>query len=589
MPPAVKNYDDDEITSFLTRELQEHPASPESGHENEIFVPERLIDVGVGSLRLVDRKDIIPNTGTRPQYCALSYCWGPSEDAVYQTKTTRKTLATNLESLDFDALSPVLKDAVTTARSLSVPYLWVDALCILQDDVSDWQMQCSQMNDIYGKAYVTFIAASSRTCRESFLNRKRLGLQIPFISARHPSINGYFTIYFTHAFNGLRSFVNRNLINDLHIDLTFSQWARRGWTFQEDAMAGARIIYGNAGVYFARDGQVVSKHGAVGFCKPKLATSLQSKDELHGAWENVVLRYSNFTNASFTNPRDTLPALSGLARLFGNILQEKYVAGHWVDRLHLSLMWGYLSDAVRPSFNDIIERQSQRTYLVPTWSCLTRGRINTRRPYDSSETQSQITILDVHMELDGPDPYGAIRDAFLTLEGFVLNLASLSWSKSPNRWEASVGSHDERIWFTRYSPWSEGPWSNQFVIFDPYAEVPNDDSITLDPSGERRKKGAFYTHNLELDFETNPGNHSSLGTPEESCNHWISRATLLLLEGDTRAYGLVLIPYNGVSELSFLRIGIFFTSPRCQFSQSQTLDKPSCLKRLMKRETLKIF
>lgn len=589
MPPATQNYDDDEITSFLTRKLQEHPANPESGHENRKFVPERLIDVGGGRLRLVDRKDIIADPAIRPQYCALSYCWGPSEDAVYQTKTTRKNIERNLESMDFDDLSPVLKDAVTTARSLSIPYLWVDALCILQDDMSDWQMQCSQMNDIYGGACVTFIAASSRTCREAFLNPNRLGLQIPYRSARRPDISGYFTIYFTHAFNGIRSFINKSLINDLHIDLTFSQWARRGWTFQEDAMAGARIIYGNAGVYFAQETQVVSKHGAAGFFKPKVATSLQSKSELHGAWEHVVLRYANFTNASFTNPRDVLPALSGLARLFGNILQEKYVAGHWVDRLHLSLMWGYISDAARPSLNDITERQSQRTYLIPTWSCLTRGRIDTRRAYDSSETQSQIRILDIHMELDGTDPYGAIRDARLTLEGFVLDLASLSWSKSPDRLEAPVGSHGEQIWFSKDPRYSEGPWHyNQFVILNPHAEISLDDSITLDSAGKRREMGAFQTHSLELDFKAEPRKYSLLGTLEEPCYHLISRATLLLLEGDATACGLVLIPYNGVSERSFLRIGIF-SSKHSFSSQSQTVHKPFCLNMLMKRETITLL
>lgn len=140
--------------------------------------------MGGGRLCLVDRKDIIADPAIRLYYCALSYCWGPSEDAVYQTKTTRKNIERNLESMDFDDLSPVLKDAVTTARSLSIPYLWVDALCILQDDMSDWQMQCSQMNDIYGGACVTFIAASSRNCREGFLNPNRLGLQIPYRSAR---------------------------------------------------------------------------------------------------------------------------------------------------------------------------------------------------------------------------------------------------------------------------------------------------------------------------------------------------------------------------------------------------------------------
>lgn len=135
--------------------------------------------------------------------------------------------------------------------------------------------------------------------------------------------------YFTHAFGEAKSMINPDLTNDLHYDLTFSQWARRGWTFQEDAMAGARIVFGALGVYFGRDNEFVSEDGAAGFVVTNSVTCLQTNDELHRAWENVIHRYSGFTASSFTNPTDTctLPALSGLARLYGNRLRVGYVAG----------------------------------------------------------------------------------------------------------------------------------------------------------------------------------------------------------------------------------------------------------------------
>lgn len=573
MPPAVQNYDDEEITSFLNEEIQKCPFSFDSHNGNTDFLPERLIDVGTNSLRLVEREAIISDPAERPQYCALSYCWGPGEDARSQTRTTRNNLQSHLEGLDFDALSPVLKDAVKTTRRLSIRYLWVDALCILQDDMSDWRAHCSAMNEIYGTARVTLIAASSRTCREGFLNPKRPGVQIPYQSVRRPDISGSFMLYFTHAFSEVLYFINKNLINDLHSDLNFSQWARRGWTFQEDALAGPRIVYGNAGVYFGQGNQYVCKNGPVGSANPKFVTSLESKDEFHQTWANVLRRYAAFTKSSFTNPTDVLPALSGLAKVFGNKLQTQYIAGHWVDRLHLSLLWTYTSDTARRSLDDITERHGEKPYLVPTWSCLTRGGIAARLPDESSALQSEITICGVYMPLVGTDPYGAIRDCCLTLEGFILDLDSLSWSESPKRLVGSVGSHAEAIRFTKDG--SQHQPYGSFFVFDPECTP-----------GKKRKSGGYE---LKLDFQVESEDDSLLGTPGESVEQLISRVTLLLVgaressnDSVSGGYGLVLVPNKGALERSFLRIGIFYTGTAMR-------NEASCLKRLMKKETIKIY
>ncbi|KAK2596481.1 hypothetical protein N8I77_013369 [Diaporthe amygdali] len=193
-PPAIRNHEDYATISFLKTELQKlHDES----HAD--FLPERLLEVGASSLRLVERNNIIAGSAKRPQYAALSYCWGRREHAGYQSKITNRNRNYFLERLDSDALSPVLKDAVKITRCLSIPYLWVDSLCILQNDQSDWQRQCSQMNDIYGKACVTLIAAFSRTCREGFLNPTRYWLQFPYQSALRPSIRGSFMMHFSHT------------------------------------------------------------------------------------------------------------------------------------------------------------------------------------------------------------------------------------------------------------------------------------------------------------------------------------------------------------------------------------------------------
>lgn len=587
------------ITSFLNAELHKRPITVSNSRNETSFLPERLIDVGVDNLRLVERNSINERNNNdkgptqRLEYCALSYCWGPYEDSKSQTKTTRITIRNHLESLDFSSLSPVIRDAVKAAQSLSIPYLWVDSLCILQDDDSDWQRQCSQMHKIYGKARVTLVAASSRTCREGFLTSKGHYLRFPYNSAQRSDISGSFLIKFTHvsAFSRKKSPPDLTLVEDLYNDLNLSQWARRGWTFQEDIMSSARIVYGAVGVYFGRDNKYTSKDGFAGFVNPKLLTSSQSKNLWHQAWENVTYRYSVFTASSFTRPTDILSALSGLAKHFGELLQVEYIAGHWVDRLHHSLMWADTSEKAHQSLNDIIKRGRQKPYLLPTWSCLARGTIRSVIPHNTKQCQSQITVLEVQAPTVGDNPYGAIQDASVTIQGFVLHLASLSWSDSSLPWSESITDF-------------EGTLSGEAKIrfFD--IDVSQSGSLKFDdPKPPSGTIGTGHDYTLSLDFQFQYGGDLSkhIGltrTLPRSLDQVISRGAMLLLGSvevhqeldnailkSTYGYGLVLVSMEDQSECSYLRVGTFFPK---QTETKGRRDSVPCLKRLFKKDTIKI-
>lgn len=571
--------------------------------ESADYLPKRLINVDSegSSLCLVERSKINADSAKRLQYAALSYCWGPREHAKYQSKTTSKNLNHHLERLDFDALPPVLKDAIKVTRSLSIPYLWVDSLCILQDQKLDWQEQCSQMKDIYGKARVTIIAASSTSCKEGFLNPRRHGLRFPYQSARRPGINGSFMMYFSHVSILGESPSNFAFGGSFSGDLHCNQWARRGWTFQEYHMAGARILFGKTGVYFLRDNIVASKawDTYVIYNAPKFVPSVQSNDELHRAWEEVMIHYSRFTTSSFTDPTDLLPALSGLARLFGEVLKVDYIAGHWVDRLHLSMVWRHQDDDSRhiPALSELTKRRSQKPYLIPSWSSFTSGILDVLFWQRYDRCRSEVTILDVHKELVGEDPYGALNDAYLTLEGYVLDLASLSWSEWPERLKGSVSGRtvkrdwmeededridEDEIWFEEYG-------------FDP--EVPREVCFTIYDKVRSNGFNIRREYFMRLDFRVEPGDRSLLGEIRGTLDQLISRATLLLLGSEDvyskyefpgvlkAGYGLVLVPWEGAPERSFLRVGIF---QPCSDVMEDSDDLP-CLKRLMKKEKIKIY
>ena len=93
--------------------------------------PARLSDVG--SVNSVEIRICTTTPGSRERYSALSYCWGGEQDS--------KTLAAKLEErrrgFPLAELSKTVRKAVLTTRKLGIRYLWVDAICIIQDDEDD--------------------------------------------------------------------------------------------------------------------------------------------------------------------------------------------------------------------------------------------------------------------------------------------------------------------------------------------------------------------------------------------------------------------------------------------------------------------
>ncbi|KAM7220111.1 Heterokaryon incompatibility protein (HET) domain containing protein [Rhypophila decipiens] len=92
--------------------------------------------------------------GSLSKYAALSYCWG-GHQALTATKLTLEALESGVPS---SMLPTCLADAAKLTARLGLSYLWVDALCIVQDDPEELESQLGRLLDIYHGAYVTIVA-----------------------------------------------------------------------------------------------------------------------------------------------------------------------------------------------------------------------------------------------------------------------------------------------------------------------------------------------------------------------------------------------------------------------------------------------
>ena len=89
------------------------------------------------------------STGQRPErpYAALSYCWGEENHVT----TTRDSIQRHLVRINWQDLPQTLQDDIRLTESLGLGYLWVDPLCIIQDDDDDKAWEIGQMPLVYSK------------------------------------------------------------------------------------------------------------------------------------------------------------------------------------------------------------------------------------------------------------------------------------------------------------------------------------------------------------------------------------------------------------------------------------------------------
>ncbi|KAF4840937.1 hypothetical protein CGCSCA4_v009786 [Colletotrichum siamense] len=98
-------------------------------------------------------------------YATLSYCWGGDQDA----KTLRSNFASYQDHIDFSTLPTTIQDAAIVTIQIGLSYLWVDAMCIIQDDDNDKMKEIAKMHAIYRSSQVTIAPSEAATSKTGFL------------------------------------------------------------------------------------------------------------------------------------------------------------------------------------------------------------------------------------------------------------------------------------------------------------------------------------------------------------------------------------------------------------------------------------
>jgi hypothetical protein len=211
-----------EKSKLLLEECVTHHSST-CPSDLDVLLPPRVIDVN--SIKNSERLSLhISASEERGSYTALSYCWGEPPHSFF---TTRSTLQ-DPSKLDWGQLPATIKDAVTVTRGLGIRYLWVDALCIAQDDEADKSEQIKVMGRIYKTATLTIAAASSNSVFTGFLEDRRVpSIPLPLVNFGTDKAKG-------------KLWIHENTVESPDEPLD-----KRGWTLQGSLLSPRILYYGS--------------------------------------------------------------------------------------------------------------------------------------------------------------------------------------------------------------------------------------------------------------------------------------------------------------------------------------------------------
>jgi hypothetical protein len=306
-------------------------------------LPTRVLDVGDKDSTVVV---LYPaKSEEREDYVTLSYCWGGPQPVT----TTKSNLNKLMGGIESSILPQTLQDAVWTTRRLGFRYLWIDALCIIQNDDQDKAKEIGKMGMIYRNSTVTIAALHSQNASGGFLK---------------PDLTRCWTTSCTvpiHAPNSDRAAKVTLALEHGGVPPNQPLLAR-GWAFQEAVLSPRIVAFSEFEVYCECSKPSTAKifnSGSVRrltiqrLCSPdsRIFNTIRKYRQMEGegwmdakflalTWEEMIV---GFTLRALTVPDDRLAGVRGLASELmshlGNNVDGKYVAGTWTGCLPQLLLW----------------------------------------------------------------------------------------------------------------------------------------------------------------------------------------------------------------------------------------------------------
>ncbi|KAJ4328819.1 hypothetical protein N0V84_000606 [Fusarium piperis] len=374
----------------VCRETHNHGKLP-GAKLNSLELPTRVIDLG--SLDKPKLQLIAGKAMESHEYVALSHCWGKG----VMFRALKGNIETLARAVDFRRLPRNFQDSIKAARRLSARYLWIDSLCIIQDDEEDWKREAARMQQVFSNATYVIAASSAGSSAEGFLESRRE--ERPFVAMRSSS--------------GAISYICR-FIDNFGREMEEAPLSKRGWVLQERALARRSIHFTLSQVYL-ECGDGVHCESLTKLAKYVHEQACNWTSLTYRSNQTAFLSDSDFPNSimdyykggrivlsqnlfkmysalKFTNPSDRSIAISGLEKRLMSAFKTRGGYGIFQAFFERSLLWQ------RPESGSLARITYPGDRNVPSWSWMT---------YEGSITYVDAPFDEVDWTRDYESPFKA--------------------------------------------------------------------------------------------------------------------------------------------------------------------------------------
>ena len=296
-------------------------------------LPSKLCVIDVNQMNVV-------NALKQCRYAALSYVWGRScANDYFRTSKDNFEALQQEQGLRPQCLPQTVKDAIDLVREMGEKYLWVDSICIIQDDLVVVNAQINQMDLIYAQAVFTIVAATGENADAGLPRLHNPNMSVPQKLCQ----------------------VERCLDIMTEIDARQSQylknaWRTRGWTCQEDLLSKRQLVFTDTQVFWrcledSWTEEIVTEPSGLDD-KPDYGRVIDLYDS-HELFEKTtrfsLVHYasivSEYLKRSFTNKADIVDACKGFINRISRSSGEKFSLGSATK----SARGGAAVDTLRPN------------------------------------------------------------------------------------------------------------------------------------------------------------------------------------------------------------------------------------------------
>ncbi|KAI0116543.1 heterokaryon incompatibility protein-domain-containing protein [Nemania sp. FL0031] len=261
-------------------------------------------------------------------YLALSYVWDHSnKNHLSQAETGTFPDLCKPQGISISQLPQTIADAIFVCQQLGERYLWVDALCIIQDDPADKIVNITRMGEIFSLATATIVAACGHDPSKGLTCLRTRDPEQVICSVR-----------------GIQY-----IASEPRLDQTIKDtlWYSRGWTYQEYRLSKRLVVFTSAQAFFVCGKGTYPEDTTYPTALdewPYMGYRLDSWDmptrDLEGStWTQYNSAVSDYTRRRLTVASDRLPAISGILQLYGRYSNDIFLCGLPAKLLHYSLLW----------------------------------------------------------------------------------------------------------------------------------------------------------------------------------------------------------------------------------------------------------